>query len=396
MDIQASEHSLRNNVDEDADHESHHGHDGECSHDEGGNKKKKNKRKKLAKMHHHDGHDHGHSGEDKCCGGETYVPKPIDETGEGTTVSFAVTGVTCADCSLRVEKKLLSQPGVFEVCISSVTQRADVRFDDAIVKDVEVKKLIEDMGFGARIISRLAAAHLAVRVVEKEHGDDAASDMEEAVPSVQEVADKIRGLPGVAFVDAKQKKNRKRQAASYVVSIDYDPDQVGARDLIGLIEENGYSTELIHEKDAAKKATGNKKEVRRWGILFAISAILGVPVLFIAFVFAQIPVVNDAFDTELTSGLSVGVFLEWLLTTPIQFGVGYGLYVSTFRSLWYTRKANVDTLVVISTTTAYVYSVITTILAMSLSGYDSTYHPTIKTQKKKKAIYGNPGVGGEG
>ena len=351
------------------------GGDGDCCAEESGHRGEAS----------HDDHGHAHA-EGGCCSGGGDAPKPLDQSAGGTTISVSVTGVTCSDCALRVEKKLLKQKGVLAVSISSVTQRADVHFDEAVIKDVDIQKCIQDMGFGAQLLNQSAAARLILRVAEKpqrgdetdydydyDYGcDDAVPlrDVEEPVLPMADVVGKLEDLPGVALVG--HTKKRKKGRVFYVVAIDYDPDQVGARLLVSTVQGCGYATQLVAEKDATKKKTSNQKEVRRLATLFTVSAVLGVPVLLLAFVFPQIDEADDALDTEIVRGLSIGVFIEWVLTTPIQFVVGYPLYVSAFRSLWYTKKANVDTLVVLSTTVAYGYSVITTILAMSLPDYEST------------------------
>jgi cation transport ATPase len=68
----------------------------------------------------------------------------------------------------------------------------------------------------------------------------------------------------------------------------------------------------------------------------------------------------------------VGVFVCWVLSTPIQFVIAWPLYGSSFRALWYGHKANMDTLVILSTLTAYTYSVVAVILAMAGSGFEGT------------------------
>jgi Cu+-exporting ATPase len=132
--------------------------------------------------------------------------------------------------------------------------------------------------------------------------------------------------------------------------------------------------------------------VGSWQWRFWASAVLSVPVFFISFLFPHLPEVDDAFDEELTqgsyllhsrsssltfrvdvlfgAGLSVGVFLCWLLATPIQFVMAWPLYGSSYRALRYGHKANMDTLVILSTLTAYTYSVVAVIVAMAGTGFE--------------------------
>ena len=48
--------------------------------------------------------------------------------------------------------------------------------------------------------------------------------------------------------------------------------------------------------------------------------------------------------------------LMWILSTPVQFGVAYPMYVSAFKALK-AKTANMDTLIVLGTSAAYFYSV---------------------------------------
>jgi cation transport ATPase len=68
----------------------------------------------------------------------------------------------------------------------------------------------------------------------------------------------------------------------------------------------------------------------------------------------------------------VGVFVCWVLATPIQFVMAWPLYGSSYRALRYGHKANMDTLVILSTLTAYVYSVVAVVVAMSGVGFEGT------------------------
>ncbi len=60
-----------------------------------------------------------------------------------------------------------------------------------------------------------------------------------------------------------------------------------------------------------------------------------------------------------------GCAKAWIFSTPIQFWVGWPLYVSAYKAGRFGHTANMDTLVMLSTTTAYVYSVIVTLVQVA-------------------------------
>lgn len=67
----------------------------------------------------------------------------------------------------------------------------------------------------------------------------------------------------------------------------------------------------------------------------------------------------------LLEGLSLGVLVSWLFSTPIQFWLAGHLYSSAFKSLFYAHKANVDCLVMLSSSSAYVYSTLSVIVSLA-------------------------------
>lgn len=69
-------------------------------------------------------------------------------TGEGTqTQSFVITGMTCANCSARVEKELNRQPGVLSANVNLATEKATVSYADTTAADLIA--CVQQIGYGA-------------------------------------------------------------------------------------------------------------------------------------------------------------------------------------------------------------------------------------------------------
>ena len=62
--------------------------------------------------------------------------------------SFGVTGMTCANCSSRVERKLSKTEGVLEASVNLATERAAVRYLPESVSVTELYGVVEDTGYG--------------------------------------------------------------------------------------------------------------------------------------------------------------------------------------------------------------------------------------------------------
>ncbi|MDT2809931.1 heavy metal translocating P-type ATPase [Enterococcus asini] len=63
------------------------------------------------------------------------------------TQSFVITGMTCANCSARVEKELNAQPGVKSANVNLATEKATVSFEDTTPQ--ALIKSVENIGYGA-------------------------------------------------------------------------------------------------------------------------------------------------------------------------------------------------------------------------------------------------------
>lgn len=63
------------------------------------------------------------------------------------SVALAVEGMTCAACVARLEKVLRRRPGVMEAAVNLTAERADVRFDPALIDAAGVAAAVEAAGF---------------------------------------------------------------------------------------------------------------------------------------------------------------------------------------------------------------------------------------------------------
>jgi len=70
------------------------------------------------------------------------------ETAESS--ELLISGMSCAACSARVEKKLNSLPGVQEAVVNLATGKANIKYIPELVSNAEVRKAVEDLGYGAR------------------------------------------------------------------------------------------------------------------------------------------------------------------------------------------------------------------------------------------------------
>ncbi|MEM2088873.1 MAG: heavy metal translocating P-type ATPase [Thermoproteota archaeon] len=132
--------------------------------------------------------------------------------------------------------------------------------------------------------------------------------------------------------------------------LEYDPKTVDMREILKAIENAGYRAEEF-KQGVATEDREIKGELR----LLVFSFSLTVPILII----------------ELFLELIGKSFLLFVLTTPIQFIAGYPFYKRAYSALK-NRNATVDTLVVLSTSAAYFYSVAATFFISGPTFYEAS------------------------
>ncbi len=77
--------------------------------------------------------------------------QPADIAG---TAELAVSGMTCASCVMRVEKKLKKVPGVSDAAVNLATERAMVTYDPAQTDPASLVRAVEAAGYGAALQER--------------------------------------------------------------------------------------------------------------------------------------------------------------------------------------------------------------------------------------------------
>lgn len=140
--------------------------------------------------------------------------------------------------------------------------------------------------------------------------------------------------------------------ATESVQVEFLPNLVSEQQLQKTVQSGGYDLEI---EASSPSANENKKRNKYKQLKFRTAWAIGLafPVFVIGMFFPQMPYAN---------------FLMLVLTTPIVFVLGRNFYVSAYKHLKHFN-ANMDTLVAVSTGTAYFYSVF------------ATFFPNIFTQK---------------
>ena len=72
---------------------------------------------------------------------------------ETVHLDWAITGMSCASCSSRIEKVLSSMEGVLSVTVNLATESGSVIFEKGRVSQRQIREAISSLGFEARVVS---------------------------------------------------------------------------------------------------------------------------------------------------------------------------------------------------------------------------------------------------
>lgn len=252
-------------------------------------------------------------------------------------IILPVTGMTCANCSLTIERNLKRVDGVQDATVNLATERASVAYDPAIVGEGEFLALIRDIGYDvptARVelpITGMTCANCALTV---ERTLNRVDGVVEASVNLATERASVEYLPGAISLAAIQQAIR---------DVGYDV----------IVAADGQSPEDVER--VAREAEIRDQTRKFWiGVIFTLPLFL----------------LSMGRDFGLLGAWADAPWVDWLflaLATPVQFYVGWDYYVGAFKSLR-AGSANMDVLVAMGSSAAYFYSLVVLLLP-GISGH---------------------------
>ncbi|KAF2972408.1 hypothetical protein GQX73_g1187 [Xylaria multiplex] len=274
------------------------------------------------------------------------TPGNDDSTPSFATTTVAIEGMTCGACTSAVESGFTSLDGILRFNISLLAERAVIIHDPAKVPSEKIVEIIEDRGFGAKVLSTVfdssdqSASSSAQFKIYGNPDAAAAKTIEEA----------LQALPGVS--------SAKLSLAASRLTVSHQPGVTGLRTIVEVVESLGFNALVADNDDnnAQLESLAKTREIQEWRRAFQISLTFALPVFFIGMVFPMLIPVLDFGGLELITGLFLGDIICLGLTIPVQFGVGKRFYKSAYKSIKH-RSPTMDVLVVLGTSAAFFFSV---------------------------------------
>jgi Cu+-exporting ATPase len=278
--------------------------------------------------------------------------KDLNMSSETRRIDLPVTGMSCASCSARVQKALSGLNGVSSASVNLAAEKATIHYDPSASSIDDFVHLIKDLGYGVPVS----------KVTIPIKGMTCAS-------CVKRVQDALSSLNGVISASV--------NFASEQATVEYVPAVASIRDFKKVVKDAGYDiVEMKEGEDIVEKEKREReREYRKLKLKLIAGALLTAPLLLLAFSDMS----GASFITQIP--MRVNFLIQFILATPVQFWVGRQFYAGAIAAARH-RTTNMNTLVAVGTSAAYVYSVIATFFPslFEIKGFSAhVYYDTAAT-----------------
>lgn len=260
-----------------------------------------------------------------------------------------IRGMTCASCVSNIERSLQRHSGILSVLVALMSGKAEVKYNPEVIQPPRIAQLIQDLGFEATVMEDNTVSEGDIELIIL--GMTCAS-------CVHNIESKLTKTNGITYASV--------ALATSKAHVKFDPEVIGPRDIIKIIEEIGFHASLAQRNPSAHHLD-HKMEIKQWKKSFLCSLVFGIPVMGLM-IYMLIPSNKPhepmVLDHNIIPGLSVLNLIFFILCTFVQFLGGWYFYVQAYKSLRH-KSANMDVLIVLATTIAYAYSLVILVVAVA-------------------------------
>lgn len=183
-----------------------------------------------------------------------------DDAASLSTTTLAVDGLTCGACTSAVEGGFKNVPGIKSMSISLLSERAVVEHDSSIVTPEAIAGIIEDRGFGAKVLETQVSLALSIRGTKRQISNQSQVDL-----TITTVA--IEGMTCGACTSAVERGfkdvgglvqfNISLLAERAVIV--HDPEKLSPKQITEIIEDRGFNAKLLSsQRGSAEQSTATR------------------------------------------------------------------------------------------------------------------------------------------
>jgi len=270
---------------------------------------------------------------------------------ETKTLTVPVIGMTCANCVAAVERNAKKVTTVADAAVNFASEKLTINYDPAVSS---AKEVLTD------VIARVERAGYSIPT-ETVELPLLGMTCTNCANTIQRRLTKVEGV-----LNAEVNYANERATVAYVPGVtDYG-------ELVAAVRKAGYDvveTAGVGEAGDAE-AAAREAEVRHQWRRLIVGVIFSLPLFLLSM----------ARDFGLVGMWAHEPWVNWLflaLATPVQFYVGWDYYVGAYKSLR-NGSANMDVLVAMGSSVAYVYS-IAVLIGVTLGNHTLGHHVYFET-----------------
>lgn len=238
-----------------------------------------------------------------------------------------ITGMTCANCSATVERNLKKMEGIAEVAVNLATERASISFDESLQTTVslhDIQNKVERAGYG---INTLTLSYYLPDLQDQTQANN--------------IETKLKNEEGIL--------NTQLNFATQQINLTYVPTIIGKKEVEHLLSSLAGSFENLSDFEESSLEAKQALQLKKQRNMLIIGLLFTIP-LFIISMGRDMGFLPTEFASQ--------PWLDWyffILATPVQFYVGMNFYKGAYHALR-SGSANMDVLVALGSTIAYIYS----------------------------------------
>ncbi|MBS3146551.1 copper-translocating P-type ATPase [Candidatus Woesearchaeota archaeon] len=247
---------------------------------------------------------------------------------------LGIRGMHCASCAVTIERSIKKVPGIINAQVNFGTEKAVVDYDSDKSNINSIKQAVKKVGYD--IADSNSKIEFRITGMQSPHCEGV-------------IKKSLSKLNGVSRVETSFAKGR--------AYIEYDASLINSNQLKKTVENAGYGVFVITEsKDVEKEA--RIKELKTLKNKLIVGSVLSLLVLFGS--------LRDYFPSVPETFL-MNLYVQFILTLPIQFYVGAQFYKGFWAALK-NKSADMNSLIAIGTSSAFIYSAIVTFFPNILAG----------------------------
>ncbi len=235
--------------------------------------------------------------------------------------------MSCASCASTIQRSLAALEGVNKASVNFANSKATVLYQPQLAKPEDFIRSVRKSGY------EVGVASIEIPI----QGMECAS----CVQNIEKALLQMRGVTKATVNLATEK-----------AKIEYIPSEISLNEIKKTIEQTGYKVlevppeEELEDMERIVREKEYKKLKRKFltGLALAVIIFLGSSTHW----FPWIPDFLSNF------------FVLWALATPVQFWIGWQFYKGSWGAFKH-RNADMNTLIAVGTSAAYLYSVAATV-----------------------------------